>query len=233
MVYSTEPKMAYLDCAMSAFTVTIDRPDGTPAYRQIADRVREAISAGQLQPNDRLPSARSLAAQLGLARGTVDTAYALLAGEGYVQGRGPGWHRRLAACCPRPRRAQPRGRSPSSCQGRWRVPCPFASGCRRSTPSLAPCGPASPPAPLGRPGRPNWPIPIRPASRSCANRSPPICGRRAASPAAAPTVFITAGFQGALALIAHAMLGAGRSGSGSRTPAISLRGRRWRAPAPR
>jgi GntR family transcriptional regulator/MocR family aminotransferase len=35
-----------------------------------------------------LPSARGLAAQLGAARGTVEAAYAILAGEGWIIARG-------------------------------------------------------------------------------------------------------------------------------------------------
>jgi GntR family transcriptional regulator/MocR family aminotransferase len=34
-----------------------------------------------------LPSARGLAAQLGAARGTVEAAYAILAGEGWIIAR--------------------------------------------------------------------------------------------------------------------------------------------------
>ena len=60
-----------------------------PLHRQIYDYFRTAISAGQLRPGDRLPSARTLAQQLMVARGTVDAAYAMLAGEGYVIGRRP------------------------------------------------------------------------------------------------------------------------------------------------
>ena len=73
---------------MSKLSIGVDRGGGRPAFRQIADRVREAVAAGLLAPGDRLPPARVLAAQLGLARGTVDTAYALLAGEGFIEGRG-------------------------------------------------------------------------------------------------------------------------------------------------
>src|SRR5579864_1126608 len=62
--------------------------DGVPLYRQIYEHFAGAIRAGQLRPADRLPSARALAAQFGTARGTVDTAYAMLAGEGYVVARG-------------------------------------------------------------------------------------------------------------------------------------------------
>lgn len=59
-----------------------------PYYRQIYDRIRGAIATGVLKPGNRIPSARSLATELGLARGTVETAYSLLAAEGYIHARG-------------------------------------------------------------------------------------------------------------------------------------------------
>lgn len=68
--------------------VRIDRRSKISIQQQLYDRVRSAIAEGRLQPSERLPSTRSLAAQLGLARGTVDVAYARLAGEGYVLSRG-------------------------------------------------------------------------------------------------------------------------------------------------
>ena len=74
--------------AMSA-TITLDRELGGPLTQQIANRLRDAIAAGALAPGARLPSARSLAGQLGVARGTVDAAYAMLAGEGTLEPRGP------------------------------------------------------------------------------------------------------------------------------------------------
>jgi GntR family transcriptional regulator/MocR family aminotransferase len=58
-------------------------------YRQIYEHFRRAIADGQLAPGDRLPSCRRLAEQFATARGTVDAAYAMLAGEGYVVSRGP------------------------------------------------------------------------------------------------------------------------------------------------
>ncbi|MDM0085782.1 MULTISPECIES: PLP-dependent aminotransferase family protein [unclassified Variovorax] len=61
---------------------------GTPYYRQIYDRFRSAIDSGLLKPGDRIPSARALTQELGLARGTIEAAYALLAAEGYIQARG-------------------------------------------------------------------------------------------------------------------------------------------------
>ncbi|MGH6978887.1 MAG: PLP-dependent aminotransferase family protein [Brevundimonas sp.] len=59
-----------------------------PFYRQIYDRFRGAIAGGVLKPGDRIPSARALASELGLARGTIDAAYSLLVAEGYIQARG-------------------------------------------------------------------------------------------------------------------------------------------------
>ena len=47
-----------------------------------------SISGGVLKPGDRIPSARALTKELGLARGTIDAAYSLLAAEGYIQARG-------------------------------------------------------------------------------------------------------------------------------------------------
>ncbi|MDR3533733.1 MAG: PLP-dependent aminotransferase family protein [Rhodopila sp.] len=67
---------------------SLDPAEKDPLFLQIAARVRSAIAAGQIAPGARLPSSRALAAQLAVARGTVDAAYALLAGEGAVVTRG-------------------------------------------------------------------------------------------------------------------------------------------------
>src|SRR5882757_6134920 len=66
----------------------LDPTAAEPFYRQIYDRFRGAIAGGVLKPGDRLPSARALTKELGLARGTINTAYSLLAAEGYIQSRG-------------------------------------------------------------------------------------------------------------------------------------------------
>ncbi|MCL6315358.1 PLP-dependent aminotransferase family protein [Pectobacterium atrosepticum] len=62
--------------------------ESTPLYRQLYERVRRAISVGLLFPGDRLPSARMLAKELGVARGTIEQAYSLLIAEGYLQAHG-------------------------------------------------------------------------------------------------------------------------------------------------
>jgi GntR family transcriptional regulator/MocR family aminotransferase len=66
----------------------LDPKAAEPYYRQIYDRFRAAIANGLLKPGDRIPSARALTKELGLARGTIDAAYSLLAAEGYIQARG-------------------------------------------------------------------------------------------------------------------------------------------------
>jgi GntR family transcriptional regulator/MocR family aminotransferase len=67
---------------------TLDRATDTPLFRQIYERYRGAIEQGTLRPGDRVASARSLASELGVARGTVEAAYNQLAGEGYFSARG-------------------------------------------------------------------------------------------------------------------------------------------------
>ena len=66
----------------------LDPTAAAPFYRQIYDRFRDAIASGMLKPGDRIPSARALTKELGLARGTIETAYSLLAAEGYIEARG-------------------------------------------------------------------------------------------------------------------------------------------------
>jgi GntR family transcriptional regulator/MocR family aminotransferase len=79
--------------------VALDPALDVPVYRQIYERLRDAILTGAVPTGTRLPSWNALAAELGVARGTVKAAYDWLAGEGYVEGRGAAgtWvHRRLA-----------------------------------------------------------------------------------------------------------------------------------------
>ena len=72
-----------------ALDIKLETTDKSPLFLQIATRIRSAIAAGQLSPGARLPSSRALAAQLAIARGTVDAAYAMLVGEGAIETRRP------------------------------------------------------------------------------------------------------------------------------------------------
>jgi GntR family transcriptional regulator / MocR family aminotransferase len=68
--------------------IRIDKSSSASIQQQIYDRLRATIIDGSMKVSERLPSARSLAAQLNVARGTVDLAYARLADEGFIVSRG-------------------------------------------------------------------------------------------------------------------------------------------------
>jgi len=58
--------------------------DPTPPYEQLRRQLATAIESGLLAPESRLPTVRQLAADLGVAAGTVMRAYAELEGSGLV-----------------------------------------------------------------------------------------------------------------------------------------------------
>ncbi len=64
------------------------REHEAPIYLQLYRRYRQAIEAGKIRPGDRVPSVRSLASELSLARGTVERAYQMLVSEGYFVAQG-------------------------------------------------------------------------------------------------------------------------------------------------
>jgi len=68
-------------------TLGLDGGSSVPRYRQLYDAIREAILAGRLRPGARLPSTRTLAAQVGSSRNTVLAAFEQLTAEGYLQGK--------------------------------------------------------------------------------------------------------------------------------------------------
>lgn len=73
------------------FEIHLDRSSSVTLDRQIADTIRSAILSGELLPGDHLPAIRTLAAQVGVARATLDAAYGILVQEGWISatpGRG-------------------------------------------------------------------------------------------------------------------------------------------------
>ena len=199
--------------------ITLGPRQAGPIYRQIHERIRAAILAGQLPPGTRLPSWNSLASQLGVARGTVKAAYDWLAGEGYVVGRGPAGtvvnpdlriapdgpdrHEAQAASSGAPS-AGPEASPPDML---WDAPLrPFQPGlpaldafprklwCRLVARHAAQLGPAE----MGYPDPAGHPV-LRAAIASYLGVARGI----ACSPA---QVFVTAGFAGALDLITRALL---------------------------
>ena len=65
-------------------TYDMEKRGKTPAYRYIYHEIKNDILSGELSPNEKLPSKRSLATHLGISVVTVMSAYELLASEGYV-----------------------------------------------------------------------------------------------------------------------------------------------------
>jgi len=56
----------------------IDAKSGVPFYRQIIDQEKVAVACGHFRPDDRLPTAYQLAADLSISANTVIRAYRAL-----------------------------------------------------------------------------------------------------------------------------------------------------------
>ncbi|QBD83176.1 PLP-dependent aminotransferase family protein [Ktedonosporobacter rubrisoli] len=67
--------------------IVLDQNAALPLYRQLYERLRAKILAGQLEAGARLPSTRTLASQLGVSRNTTALAYEQLLLEGYIESR--------------------------------------------------------------------------------------------------------------------------------------------------
>ena len=67
--------------------VHVDEADPTPPYEQLRRQVAELVATGDLPAGERLPPVRQLAADLGLAAGTVARTYRELEQAGLVQTR--------------------------------------------------------------------------------------------------------------------------------------------------
>jgi GntR family transcriptional regulator / MocR family aminotransferase len=65
--------------------VALEQKTKTPLYRQLYSWFRQAITAGQLRPGQRVPSSRTLAAELKISRIPVLGAYEQLLAEGYFE----------------------------------------------------------------------------------------------------------------------------------------------------
>lgn len=62
----------------------IDVQSKTPIFEQLKKQILEFITINVLEPNDQLPSVRSLAAKLGVNPNTVSKAYGELESKGYI-----------------------------------------------------------------------------------------------------------------------------------------------------
>jgi len=74
----------------SDFQIHLDRAAKLPLAEQIRESINRAIESGVLAPGTRLPSWQDLAAQLGVARGTVQAAYERLSDAQMIETFGAG-----------------------------------------------------------------------------------------------------------------------------------------------
>ena len=64
--------------------ISLNYRDSRPIYEQIRDGLRKLIVTGAMQPDEKLPSVRSLAQQLSINPNTIQRAYNELESEGYI-----------------------------------------------------------------------------------------------------------------------------------------------------
>ncbi|WKX70853.1 PLP-dependent aminotransferase family protein [Streptomyces sp. XD-27] len=109
---------ADLHLDLSAYRSRADGASGrgaTGVRAALIRALRDAVRTGRLAPGTRLPSSRSLAADLGIARNTVADAYGELVAEGWLtarQGSGTRVARRVVPSEPAPREPRPAGLAP-------------------------------------------------------------------------------------------------------------------------
>lgn len=68
--------------------LSVDSTRALPVYEQVREQIRRMVAAGTLAPGVRLPTIRQLAADLGLAKGTIERAYELLEGDSVIERHG-------------------------------------------------------------------------------------------------------------------------------------------------
>ncbi len=71
--------------------IQLDYKDRRPLYEQVTERFKELILTGVLQPDEKIPSVRSMAIELSVTPNTIQRAYSELEKAGYiytVTGRG-------------------------------------------------------------------------------------------------------------------------------------------------
>lgn len=72
---------------MNELTIQLSADSEKCLYEQIYEHIKNEIRKGKLLAGEKLPSARSLAENLQVARSTVDSAYGQLVAEGYLEAK--------------------------------------------------------------------------------------------------------------------------------------------------
>ena len=64
--------------------ISLNYRDARPIYEQIKDGLRHLVVTGAVEPGEKLPSVRALAATLAINPNTIQRAYNDLESEGYL-----------------------------------------------------------------------------------------------------------------------------------------------------
>ncbi|WP_175411685.1 PLP-dependent aminotransferase family protein [Streptomyces sp. TRM64462] len=100
----------------------------------LMNALREAVRSGRLAPGTRLPSSRTLAADLGIARNTVADAYAELVAEGWLTARQGSGTRVARRATPRTTPRTPAVPHPAAAPLPWQQTAPAGRDARRVRP---------------------------------------------------------------------------------------------------
>ncbi|MDP9464039.1 MAG: GntR family transcriptional regulator [Actinomycetota bacterium] len=68
--------------------LSVDPDRALPVYEQVREQIKRMVASGTLRAGTRLPTIRQLAADLGLAKGTIERAYDLLEADTVIETKG-------------------------------------------------------------------------------------------------------------------------------------------------
>ena len=68
--------------------LSVDPSLPLPVYEQVREQIHRMVVSGTIAAGAQLPTIRQLAADLGLAKGTIERAYELLAADRVIERRG-------------------------------------------------------------------------------------------------------------------------------------------------
>ena len=136
---------------MEHAVIRLKAGEKTPFYEQIYAYFAAAIRSGALAAGEKLPSKRRLAQDVGVSISTVETAYAMLVAEGYLEAK-PRSGFRVCSLSALQRPVTPHHPRPSRCKHRrasifppgvWTPLCsplPPGAGCKgRCWRGMRPC----------------------------------------------------------------------------------------------
>ena len=109
--------------SIAGLDLHLERPGGR-VRDGVMEAIRDAIRSGRLAPGVQLPSSRALAADLGVARNTVASAYAELIAEGWLTSQ----HGSCTLVAPRAAEVVPSVASPAKRRARRQVDHDFRPG---------------------------------------------------------------------------------------------------------